>query len=334
MTLRLNLSCTLCTLALAVGACGPITFVVGQAPGDRRLTTTIVEKDARRTVNRVAIIDISGLIYNYSKPGLLRQGENPVSLLHEKLEEARRDRHVKAVIVRINSPGGTVTASDAAYRQIRRFKERSNKPVVALMMDVTASGGYYVACAADHMVAYPTAITGSIGVIVQTISLQPALAKLGITAEAITSGPNKEAGSMFSTLTQQQRAVFQELVDDFYARFVQVVRQARPDIAAERFAEVSDGRILSGDEAVKVGLVDQVGDLYDALDHAKQLAGITAANLVLYHRPLEYVGSPYAAAPGTGGRGTTQINLAQVNIADTFAGSSVGFFYLWPGYAP
>ena len=332
MNLRLILMSLLC---LGAGSCGPITLVVGQAPGEQRLTSTVVEKDTHRTANRVAIIDISGLIYNHNKPGLLRQGENPVSLLHEKLEKARHNRRVKAVILRINSPGGTVTASDAAYRLIMRFKEKSKKPVVAILMDIAASGGYYTACAADHIVAYPTSITGSIGVIVQTVSLQPALAKFGITAEAITSGQNKDAGSLFSTLTPQQRKVIQKLVDDFYDRFVQVVRQARPSIMARHFTEATDGRILSGDEALKVGLVDQVGDLYDALTHAKRLSGISAADLLLYHRPLAYAGSPYATTPGANsGPVTTQINLAQFNITDTFAGSSLGFFYLLPGYAP
>lgn len=310
--------------------CSRLTFAVGIAPADQRLRTTVVEADGRLLAPRVAIVDVSGLIYNANKPGLLRPGENPVSVLHEKLEMARRDGRVKAVILRLNSPGGTVTASDAMYRQVQRFKHRTSKPVVVLMMDVAASGGYYLACAGDRIVAYPTTVTGSIGVILQTVSVKPALDRIGIRADAITSGANKNAGSMLSTLSPAKRAVLQALVDDFYERFVAVVRQGRPMVAAERFDELTDGRILSGVQAADAGLVDQVGDLYDAFALAKQAAGITRADLVVYHRPLAYVASPYAGS-GDGTGGSTQINLAQFNFPRQFTGAPVEFLYLWPG---
>lgn len=323
--------------SLLTGACGPLTMVIGTGPADQRLKSTVVESEGKWFADRVAMVDISGLIMNAEKPGLLREGENPVSVLHEKLEKARDDDRVKALVLRLNTPGGTVTASDSMYRQVLRFKRRSGKPVVALMMDVTASGGYYVACAADVMVAYPTTVTGSIGVILQTISLKPALDRIGIRTDAITSGDKKDAGSWLSVLTPEKRAVLQALVDDFYERFVAVVRQARPGIEANQFERLTDGRILSGEQAAQVGLVDQVGDLYTAFDAAKQLAGITSADLVLYHRPLQYVGSPYAGMglprlPMLGheiATGGTQINIAQVNLTGAFADAPVGFFYLW-----
>src|SRR5690606_11863515 len=190
--------------------------------------------------DRVALIDVSGMIINASPRGLLYQGENPVSLLHEQLQEARCDSRVKSVVLRINSPGGTVTASDAMYRQIKRFREETGKPVVALMMDVAASGGYYVACASDEIVAYPTTITGSIGVILQTISVKPALDRIGIHAEALTTGPNKDAASPLSTLTDVHRAVLIAMVDDFFQRFVATVRENRPNIPQDQFATVTD----------------------------------------------------------------------------------------------
>ena len=333
MWLRLT---ALLVLSLWGAGCGPVTLAIGVSPGDRHLTATVVESEGWWNRDRVAIIDVSGMILNAPKPGLLQAGDNPVGLLHEKLEMARLDKRVRAVILRLNTPGGTVTASDAMYRQIERFKTRTGKPVVALMMDVTASGGYYLACAADKIVAYPTTVTGSIGVILQTFSLKPALNRLGIQTTALTSGPNKDAGSPFSVLMPDQQAVLQSLVDDFYGRFREVVRQNRPLIAADQFDELTDGRVLSGDRAVKVGMVDQVGDLYDAFRRAKKLAGLSSADLVLYHRPLQFVASPYASAPMPGGGlgggwsgGGTQINLAQFNFPDQFGGVSVGFFYLW-----
>jgi protease-4 len=322
----------LAVAVLQLSACGPMTFVVGVNPGDQRLTSTVVQSDDRLFSARVAIVDVSGLIVNSNRNGLLRQGENPVALLRETLDAAAADAQVKAVILRINSPGGAVTASDAMYREVIRFRERSGKPVVALLMDVAASGGYYLACGADRIVAYPTSVTGSIGVIMQTLSVKPGLTRIGVLADAITSGPNKDAGSPLSTLTPEQRAVLQQLVDDFYARFVAVVRQRRPGIEAANLALVTDGRVFSGEQAAALGLVDRTGDLEDAFAEAKQRAGLGSADLMLFHRPLRHVGSPYAATPTSGVAEGTQINLAQINLDASGGGlvdAPVGFYYLW-----
>lgn len=334
-TMYVSAFCLLLVPAVCLTGCGPAHFAVGVSPGDQRLTTTVVEPDGHWFSDRVAVIDVTGLIINAEKPGLLQRGENPVSELHEKLREAADDRRVKAVVLRMNTPGGGVTASDAMYREVVRFREETGKPVVALMMDVTASGGYYVACAADRIVTYPTSVVGSIGVIVQTISVKPALSKIGIQAEALTSGKNKEAGSPLSVLTDDHREVLQGLVDDYYARFVNIVREARPDIPADRFADLTDGRVLSGEQAAAVGMADQVGDLTDAHKLAIGLAGIDHADMMIYHRQLEYVGSPYAAAANTsaaGGSPTTQINLMQLNLNGGLPGfdsGPVGVYYLW-----
>lgn len=319
-------------LALGATGCGPVQFVVGVSPGDQKLKATVVDEDGRWFSDQIAMIDVSGLIINAPKPGLIQRGANPVSDLHEKLQAAARDDRVKAVLLRLNTPGGGVTASDMMYRDVLAFKRETGKPVVALMMDVTASGGYYVACAADRIVAYPTSVVGSIGVIVQTISVKPALAKIGIQAEALTSGKNKDAGSPLSTLTDEHRRMLQGLVDDFYARFVNVVREARPDIPADQFADLTDGRVISGARAAELGLADRAGDLYDAAELARELAGIRFADLIVYHRPLEYVGSPYAQSPGLGQRHAgTQVNLLQLNLSGGLGvlDAPVGVYYLW-----
>lgn len=320
------------TSLLTSGGCGPIHLAVGVSPGDQQLTKTTVTSDGHWFSPQVALIDVSGVIMNAPKPGLIQRGKNPVSDLHEKLQQAREDDRVKAVVLRLNTPGGGVTASDAMYRDIVRFKQDTGKPVVALMMDVTASGGYYVACAADRVVTYPTSVVGSIGVIVQTVSVKPALSKIGIHAEAMTSGKNKDAGSPLSTLTDDHRAVLQGLVDDYYARFVSLVRDTRPGIPADKFDDVTDGRVVSGEQAVTLGLADQAGDVIDAGELAMQLAGIEHADMIIYHRRLEYVGSPYAQAPDTPGTtGSTQINLMQLNMTGGLPGfdAPVGVYYLW-----
>ncbi len=327
---RINVTVSLIVGMLLLSGCGPVHFSLGVTPGDQALTSTVVVEDGQWFSDKVAVIDVSGMIINAPKPGLIQKGENPVSALHEKLEAAANDPSVKAVVLRLNTPGGGVTASDAMYREVRRFREETGKPVVALMMDVTASGGYYLACAADQIVTYPTSVVGSIGVIVQTISVKPALSKIGIHAEALTSGKNKEAGSPLTTLTEDHREVLQGLVDDFYARFVNVVREARPNIPADQFDNLTDGRVMGGEQAVAVGLADAVGDIHDAHKLAEQLAGLSASDLIVYHRPLAYVGSPYAQSP-VASPIATQVNLMQLNMTDPLPGfdTPLGVYYLW-----
>lgn len=332
----LSLAAIALLLVTALPGCSPVTVTLDFSGRGQDLEATVVERDSRGTLSRVAVIDVSGLILNSEQTGLLSRGENPVAYLHERLNEARADRRVKAVILRINSPGGTVTASDAMYRQVLQFKADTHKPVIVLMTDVAASGGYYLACAADHIVAHPTSITGSIGVIVQTVSFKPLLDRVGINAQAITSGANKDVGSPLSYLSPEHRAILQRLVDDFYTRFTKVVRESRPKIPADRFAQLTDGRVLSGSDARDAGLVDDVGDIYDAWTIAKQRAGIQSAHLVLYHRKLQRVTSPYTVAAGAQDLrpGATQINLAQFNLPDGLQ-SSAGFYYLWqPSVGP
>lgn len=333
--MRLIIRLFLLSVSVVLVGCGPTTFVVGLSPGNQELVSTVIEEADGRTRDRVAVIDVSGMIMNGRTPGLLQQGENPVSRFREELDEARDDKHIKAVVLRLNTPGGAVTATDMMYRDLQLFKEQTGKPVVVLMMDVAASGGYYLSCAGDHVIAYPTTVTASIGVIIQTMSLQPALARIGIETDAITSGPNKDAGSPLSAPNENHRAVFQQVVDEMYASFTDVVRQARPDISKEDFAEVTDGRIVTGKRAHEVGLIDQLGDLDDAFAKAKSLAGISDASMIRYHRVLEYVGSPYAAVPGRSeaSAGGAQVNLFQLNLGGGLgAMAEPGFYYVWlPG---
>ena len=327
MSIRIVL---LLCLSSLLTACGPMTLVIGNTT-DQKLKTKVVQRDAGHIQGRVAIIDITGTITNYAKPGLLREGENPVSLMYEKLQAARNDSKVKAIILRINSPGGTVTASDAIYRQVMQFKQQTHKPVIALFMDVAASGGYYVACAADRIVTYPTAITASIGVILQTVSVKPALQRWGIEPHAFTSGPNKAAGSPFENLTDEQAQILQQTVDDFYARFLHTVKTSRPTIKPSDIPWLTDARIVTGSTAVQVGLADELGDLQSAYQLAKEMAGIKQAELVRFHRPLQYVGSPYASAPVNVPQ--TQINIASMDLSSTLAQHGDGFYYLWTGFS-
>src|SRR5437762_7054518 len=173
--------------------------------------TTVHEPVAETTVtepchwycrDKIAIIDVDGLIMNAKSSGLLSDGDNPVSLFREKLEAAAEDKHVKAIVLRINSPGGAVTASDIMYQDLVNFRKETGKPVVACMMDVAASGAYYLAMGADMVYAHPTTVTGSIGVIMSLYNAAGLATKIGIVSNAIKSGPIKDVGNPLREMTE------------------------------------------------------------------------------------------------------------------------------------
>ncbi|MEM9420511.1 MAG: signal peptide peptidase SppA [Planctomycetota bacterium] len=324
----------LSSLSLFVlSGCGPATFVVGVAPGGQTLTTTPIERDGQLGSKHILIIDVTGMIANADQGGLLSAGDNPVARLTEGLRLAANDDKIAAVIIRLNTPGGTVTASDMMYREVQRFKKNTGKPVVAVMMDLATSGGYYLACASDHIIAYPSTVTGSIGVIFQTVSVKPALSRIGVEAEALVSGPNKAAGSPLETLEEGQREILQGLVDRFYADFVAIVRENRTTIAPDTWDSVTDGRVFTGHRAYELGLVDQLGDIRDGIAKAKQLAELKFADVFVAHRPLDYVSGPYSKAPNTpASDASTQINLLQINLDESLSSvhaNDSGMYYLW-----
>jgi len=320
------------SISCIVMAISSITLVGCQAPsllvtpvsGSRKLVETELSRDSFFASDKIAIIHASGVLMNSAKPQLLGSGEHAVSLIREQLDKARRDSSVKAVILRINSPGGTVVASELIHDEILQFK-KSGKPIVAVMMDVAASGGYYIACACDDIIAQPSTVTGSIGVIMQLFDMSGTLGKLGIKNEAITSGPNKEAGSPFRSLSPQHRKIFQQIVDDMYGRFVDVVVAGRPKLDEAAVRKLADGRVFTGTQAVKVGLVDRIATMRDTIAALKAQKNITSARVVTYHRPAEYKPNYYANMPQPG----IDINLLNIDAAGLLAHASPEFLYLW-----
>jgi protease-4 len=243
--------------------------------------------------------------------------------VREELRKAEKDDRVRALIVRINSPGGTITASDVLYHEILDFKVRRKVPVIAAIMDVGASGGYYAALAADTIVANPTTVTGSIGVVMVTVNAQGLLEKIGVAPITIKSGPMKDAGSPFRSLTEPERAVFQSIIDEMYGRFVGLIVQSRK-LPEDRVRALADGRVYTADQALRLGLVDRIGYLEDAVALARERAGLTEARVVMYRRPKEYRANIYSATPAPA---TAESTLAQ--FAAVLGGGGPRFLYLW-----
>jgi len=273
---------------------------------------------------KIVLVDLAGVLAE--EPIFTLESRPQVPLLarvREELDKAGADPAVRAIVLRINSPGGTITASDVLYHEISTFKARRKIPVVAALMDVGASGGYYVALAADQIVAHPTTITGSIGVLMLTVNASGLLEKIGVSASYVKSGGLKDMGSPFRTLTPEERALFQELIDRFYGRFVDLVAQERR-IDEARVRAFADGRVYTAGEAQSLGLIDRIGYLEDAVALAREAAGVKEARVVAYHRPRQYRAKIYSSAEPAAPVAASGVgDLARLVV------SGPKFLYLW-----
>jgi protease-4 len=317
---RLLSSVPLLLAALCLSGCVTINLVPGPgAMEEKQLSGTGRDK--------VLVLEVSGLISSHEKDSFI---EHPSVLaqMKEALTRAADDARVKAVVLRINSPGGTVTASDILYHELLAFKSRRKIPVVASIMDVGASGGYYIAMAADKVVVHPSSITGSLGVIMMTVNARGLLEKVGIEAVTVKSGPRKDMGSPFRSLTEEEQAIFQGVIMAFYNRFLSVIKEGRKNLTADEIKKLADGRIYSGEQAASLGLADSVGYLDDAIDVAKHESGLTEATVVTYRRPGEYKNNIYSQFVG-GAAAATWNPLANLDVMALFRGGTPQFMYLW-----
>ncbi len=317
---------------LILTGCAPKAYKVIPIPADEKLQEKIVSKDPGVIFNKIAIIDIDGVITNY-KRSALKGGENPLATIIEKLEKAQNDPLVKGIVLRLNSPGGTVTASDIIYRKILEIRKGNPKkkippkPVVASMQDTCASGAYYIACAANEIITEPTSITGSIGVIILTFNIKTLLNKVGITTKAIKSGDKKDALSPFRPLSPEEQKIFQDIINQLYDRFLQIVSTSRKK-TKDQLKPLADGRIFTGQDAVKLGLADKTGSLEDAITRAKQLAGIKSAQVVIYHRPWGYKGSIYSTLEEQIPQPIQNNSIISINFQELPFDTGL-FMYLW-----
>ncbi len=273
---------------------------------------------------KVLLLEVSGMISSQEKEGLI-PAPSMLARIKEQLTRAAQDDNIKAVVLRINTPGGTVTASDIVYHELKTFKTSRKLPIVASIMDLGTSGGYYIAAAADTVMAHPSSVTGSIGVIMLTVNARGLLEKVGVEATAVTSGPRKDMGSPFRVMTAEERAIFQGLIDSFYQRFLSVVQEGRPRLQMDQIKKLADGRIYTGDQAKAAGLVDEIGYLEDAIELAKKKANLTEARVVTYQRPGEYSNNVYSRllVPGP------LSSLAEFDVMALARGGTPQFMYLW-----
>ncbi|MFH1378698.1 MAG: signal peptide peptidase SppA [bacterium] len=242
---------------------------IAQSKSKSSLTGVFAKKISKP--NAIGIIHISGPIYAGQRGSVLAGTGNPDQIV-KKLKTFREDSDIKAVLLRINSPGGSVASVQEIYREIMLMRKQG-KIVVASMADVAASGGYYIASAADKIVANPGTITGSIGVIMETGNLQELFKKIGVKLEVIKSGTHKDSGSPHRPLTAEERKIFQGLIDNAYDQFIDAIIEGR-HMDKSKLLRLATGRVFTGEQAAGNGLIDELGGKMEAIDLAARLAQI------------------------------------------------------------
>lgn len=280
----------------------------GIAPDDQVREELFSKYHFKSGKHKIAIISIEGTILG---------GEGPTS---RQIERAAQDDDVKAVVLRINSPGGTITGSDYLYHHLNKLRETCGKPIVVSMGGIAASGGYYVAMAVgetpDTIFAEPTTWTGSIGVIIPHYNASELLNEWGIQEDSIASHRLKNMGSLARKMTDEEREIFQNLVDEGFQRFKKIIQAGRPDFQQNTDAldELATGQVYTAEQAKANGLVDQIGFVEKAIDRAIVLAGVKPDNVqvVRYKSQLTLADMLF-------GSGARQQNFSLAELLDVTA---------------
>jgi protease-4 len=308
----------LCTL-LTISGCAFVNIPLTPQPSP--LEEEVLEGSGTK---KILLLDISGTISEQEKRGGLVGSSSPstVSLVRESLQKAERDDRISGVILRIDSPGGSVTASDIIHHDILEFKKRRRIPVHACIMGVGASGGYYAAAAADRIIAHPTAITGSIGVILMKFNVAGLLGKLGVEEQTVKSGDKKDIFSLFRRATPEEERLAQDIINQLHGRFLDVVME-RPGnrLSREELSRLADGRIYTARQALQARLIDGAGYLDDVISGMRTQIRDEKARVVSYYRPGAYLGSIY-----DGGEAKSGLADMLGGMNGSFGGS---FMYLW-----
>lgn len=279
---------------------------------------------------KILFVPVKGIITTDEEKGLFRRRPSVVQEIAAQLDKAAKDSDIGAVLFSIDSPGGSVTASDVLYHEIVRYKERTGKKVVVSMMGVAASGAYLIALPADAIMAHPTTITGSVGVLFLQPKVMGLMDKIGVDVQVSKSGANKDIGSPFRAATAQEKQIIQEMTDRLGRRFLDLVAQHRR-IDAQALAEVASAKIYLAEDARRLGLIDRIGYLNDAVDEARQLAGLGPdAKLVVYRRQKYENDTPYNMQSSWSG-GDPKLTLIDLGLpASSAAEIGTGFYYVWP----
>lgn len=279
---------------------------------------------------KVVVIPINGVISDDEEDRMFRTKPSMLQEVVSQLDLARNDREVGAILLKIDSPGGSITASDILYHEIYSFREETGIKVVVSMMNFAASGGYYISLPADYIIAHPTTVTGSVGVVLIRPNINGLMDTIGVDVKVDRSGQYKDMGSILRSSTENEDRLFESLVESFSQRFFDKVNKHR-NLSGAAASEMKTGRIYLADEARGAGLVDDVGYLGDAIDEAKTLAGMHKDCKVVVYRRTNF-SNDNIYNPVTMNFGPKKPSLIDIGISRHFLRNLTGFYYLWiPG---
>lgn len=278
--------------------------------------------------DKILIIPVHGMISDSPKQGILTSEPSLVEQVVVQLNKARTDSQIKAVLLKVNSSGGSVTASDVLYHELSAYKEQSGIKLTVAMMDLAASGAYYISLPADMMMAHPTTLTGSIGVIFMRPKATALMDKVGLGVEINKYGKNKDMGSPFRNSNDEEKMLMQKTVDHFGERFIGLVKKHRK-LEPRALETVSTARIFTAEEALQLKLIDKIGYLSDAVSETKKLAGLPQDARVIVYRRASVPEDNYYNTSGAAAR-SADFSALRVDLPDLFQAKS-GLFYLWPG---
>ncbi len=277
----------LCLLIL--NGCSLISVDLDSFMGPQPMQESVL---VQKSADKILIIEVLGPISTAGIQSTFSYTEAVYERLDEILRKAGRDHDIKGILLRIDSPGGEATASTLTYRALKQFKNERNIPVLALITNYGTSGAYMAALSADKIMALPTSIVGSVGVIMPSLNFTGLLDKLGIEDTAITSGELKDAGSPTKKMTDKDRAIFEAIIMEEYGLFIEMVKENRPVTEAD-LQIIGDGRIMTPSAAKQHNLIDAVGYYEDALKMLSGMIGNDDLSVVRYRRRGESEGSFY-----------------------------------------
>lgn len=326
MTIRL-----LRLAALAVTACllaGCVIIPIG-LPSPPEVKQVVYKRGSGWKPDKIAIIEVSGVLRSGGEGEGFFSSDSSVVDLSKKLKVARQDKSIKAVILRVDTPGGGVTASDLMYHELKRFRKDRKIPVYVSMQTVAASGGYYVSMGADKIYATPTTLTGSIGVIGTFPEAKGLMGKIGLDVNAIKSGGNKDAGAFYREMSEEDRQLYQAIIDDYFNQFLSIVLENRTDVAEDEMAKAADGRVYTATQAQAAGLIDGIMYLEEVIEKVKEENHLKKPSVVIIKRTGRSSTDSLYATSAPGEARTGDLNLLKVDAHRWLNPAPEVFNYLW-----
>jgi protease IV len=315
-------------LMIMLGACASVTGNLNSEK-DRLNYNQVSVLGDEKSKNKILEIPVTGILMEDEES--MRSKDNVVSRVRNELNAAKKDESIKGILLVINSPGGGITASDILWNEIKKFKAQKKIPVVAYCKDVTASGGYYVASIADHIMAHETSIVGNIGVISQFINVKDLFQKIGIEVNVIKSTTYdgkesvKDMGSPYRVMKPKERKLFQAMINEMWGRFVDVVAEGRKGkLTHEEVEKLADGSVYTGKGAKEKKLVDDVGTKEAAFEQVKKMADLKDANLIRFRYRYNLMQELFSSRMNT----PKEVQL-MAELKEYLLSSTPRMMYLW-----